>query len=402
MVKAVLFDCDGTLVDSEGAHYLGWKKALIELGHDLTPDDYTPLVGKSAETNAQLLAKKAGQTDIDFILKVKREHYKFLLERGMPAIEPTVNFLKQLAEKKEQLGLKIGVCSAAKKREILTHLRHLGIDHLLDIILSGQEDLDEYSDPDGVNKPKPYIYLHAMKLLGLSPADCVVIEDSAPGVTASILAGCLTIAIPNHYTRLHDLSHAHLRLESFSGIDIPRFFEIVAKEQGAMMNLTIKPFQTKYQPGVVSLIVHIQEGEFNLPVNQDQHVELKNIPATFQQGNGNYWIALDHERVIGTMGFFDLGQSLLQLRDVFVHEDYRGEQKGVSKKLLNTLLTWAKERKIQTIYLGTTALFLAAHRFYEKNGFIEIAKNRLPPQMSCHPADTKFYRYDLVSAHAKQ
>lgn len=166
--------------------------------------------------------------------------------------------------------------------------------------------------------------------------------------------------------------------------------------QRASMNLNIKAFQNKYQTGVIDLIAHIQEGEFNIPISLDQHQELKNIPHAFQNGKGNYWIALDGEQVIGTMAFRDIGHNELQLRDVFVHEDYRGKQKGVSKKLLDTVLTWAKEHGIRRVYLGTTAVFLAAHRFYEKNGFIEIPKEQLPEYVSCHPADTKFYKYDLM------
>ena len=120
-----------------------------------------------------------------------------------------------------------GVCSAAKKGEILAHLASLQIDHLLDIVLSGQEDLVGYFDPDGVNKPKPYIYLHAMKQLGVEPADTVVIEDSAPGVAAGVAAGCFTIAIPNDYTRNHEFSDADLQLESLKDIDVSGFLQTV-------------------------------------------------------------------------------------------------------------------------------------------------------------------------------
>ena len=77
----------------------------------------------------------------------------------------------------------------------------------------------DYSDPEGVNKPKPYIYLHAAKLLGVSPEGCVVIEDSPPGIAAGVSAGCFTIAVPNDCSRHQDLSEAHLCLESFSNMN---------------------------------------------------------------------------------------------------------------------------------------------------------------------------------------
>jgi beta-phosphoglucomutase-like phosphatase (HAD superfamily) len=59
-VKAVLFDCDGTLVDSEHAHYVCWKKALLDLGNDLSQEEYFHYVGNSETTVAKLLAQKTG------------------------------------------------------------------------------------------------------------------------------------------------------------------------------------------------------------------------------------------------------------------------------------------------------------------------------------------------------
>lgn len=227
-IKAVIFDCDGTLVDSEYAHYLSWKHALNVLGNDLNLGEYYQYIGNSAQTNAKLLAEKIGHDSPDNILKMKRKYYERLCQAGLPSIASTVNFLKCLGEKKEALGIKIGVCSAARKGEILAHLRHLEIEHLLDIVLSGQEDLDGYVDPEGVNKPKPYIYLHAMKKLGVSSENMVVIEDSASGATASVSAGCFTIAVPNDYTKHHDLSHAHLTIKSFENLNVDDFLEMVA------------------------------------------------------------------------------------------------------------------------------------------------------------------------------
>jgi beta-phosphoglucomutase-like phosphatase (HAD superfamily) len=226
-IKAVLFDCDGTLVDSEYAHYLGWKRTLVDLGSDMSLSEYDQYVGKSGQAISKQLAEKIGQDCPELILKRKNQYFLELCKEGLPSIEPTVKFLKCLGIEKESLGIKLAVCSAATKDEIVSHLRHLGVDHLVDIVLSGQEDLGDYCDPEGINKPKPYIYLHAMKRLGVSSDQCVVIEDSATGVEAGVAAKCLTIAIPNEYTHRQDLSQAHLRLESFSDISIERFFQMV-------------------------------------------------------------------------------------------------------------------------------------------------------------------------------
>lgn len=226
-IKAVIFDCDGTLVDSEYTHYLSLKHAVLSMGYDLTLEEYHSFVGLSDAKVAPIMVSKMGHGDVDLILQNKRNHYLALCKAGIPSIAPTVALLKSLAFAKEALGLKVGVCSAARKQEVIAHLRHLGLEDLLDIVLSGEDDLAAYSDPEGVNKPKPYIYQHAMKELAVSPRETVVIEDSKSGVAAGRSAGCLTIAVPNQYTRSHDLSAAHLQLESFQDFDLPRFFQLL-------------------------------------------------------------------------------------------------------------------------------------------------------------------------------
>lgn len=230
-IKAVLFDCDGTLVESEGAHFQGWRHALRELGGDLPAEEYHHYVGKCAETNAKLLAERIGIDCFELIMQKKREYHRGLCQNGFPPIQDTVDFLKNLAAEKVSRGLKIGVCSASRKDEIISKLRYLQIEHLIDIVLSGKDDMHEYSDPEGVNKPKPYIYLHAMKLLGVCPANTVVIEDSAPGAAAGVAAGCFTVVIPNEYTLAQDFSHAHLRLESLAGINVDGFFEKISQRK---------------------------------------------------------------------------------------------------------------------------------------------------------------------------
>jgi beta-phosphoglucomutase len=230
-VKAVIFDCDGTLVDSEHSHYLAWKRALSHFGSGLTVEEYPNYVGRSAEKIAVILAERTGQKCAERLLAMKNDYYEELCQAGLPAIDATVTLLKSLAAQKESLGIKIGICSAARKSEIVSHLRGLNIEHVVDIVLSGQEDLGEYVDPEGVNKPKPYIYLHVMKQLGLLPENIVVIEDSTAGVLASRAAGCFTIAVPNDYTRHHDLSSAHIKIASFADLSIDAFLKLIQPKE---------------------------------------------------------------------------------------------------------------------------------------------------------------------------
>ena len=224
-VKAVIFDCDGVLVDSEYFHYLSWQLAMQKYGHDLTLDEYCFYVGESGVEVARLIAAKMGIDCADELLMDKRVHYRRLQAQGIPSIQSTVDFVRLLAKEKSRLGFSLGVASAAKKEEVLLHLRHHGIEECFDIVLSGQDDLKQYHDPEGVNKPKPYIYLHTAKMLGVSPEQCIVIEDSYSGVCAGVGAGCITIAVPTEFTLKQDLSHATFKIASFAGMDVDQFFQ---------------------------------------------------------------------------------------------------------------------------------------------------------------------------------
>ncbi len=159
------------------------------------------------------------------------------------------------------------------------------------------------------------------------------------------------------------------------------------------MPFRIQPFEAKYQPEVVALIEKIQVGEFNIPIEEGQRKELQSISKSFQKDKGNHWIALYNDKVIGTIAVIDIGHQAYELRDVFLDKDYRGT--GYAKKLLDTVLDWSKTHDVHTIYLGTTLAFRAAHRFYEKNGFIEIARKDMPPYCQPMDCDEKFYRLDF-------
>ena len=95
------------------------------------------------------------------------------------------------------------------------------------------------------------------------------------------------------------------------------------------------------------------------------------------------------------MALLDLGDHQAALRKMFVHASYRGPGHGVSARLLDTLLEWSRARSVKDVYLGTTEKFLAAHRFYERKGFQQIAASELPPGFPKMALDTRFYRLAL-------
>jgi GNAT superfamily N-acetyltransferase len=159
--------------------------------------------------------------------------------------------------------------------------------------------------------------------------------------------------------------------------------------------IRIVPFSPEHADGVVSVILPIQQNEFEIPITLEAQPDLKDIGGFYQHGDGNFWVAVDGDTVVGTVALLDIGNRQVALRKMFVARSHRGAQNGVAAALLHVLLTWCRDRGIRRIFLGTTARFLAAHRFYEKNGFREIRREALPPSFPVMVVDTKFYELPL-------
>jgi N-acetylglutamate synthase-like GNAT family acetyltransferase len=155
--------------------------------------------------------------------------------------------------------------------------------------------------------------------------------------------------------------------------------------------IQIEPFMPRHTDGVGALIIGIQREEFQIPITLEDQPDLQEIPAFYQRGAGNFWVAVLESGVIGTVALLDLGNHQAALRKMFVHAAYRGLRHGVSARLLETLLEWARSRGVKEVYLGTTEKFLAAHRFYERNGFQQITDTELPLTFPKMAVDTRFY-----------
>lgn len=163
------------------------------------------------------------------------------------------------------------------------------------------------------------------------------------------------------------------------------------------MALMIEQYTPAYKEQVIDHILAIQRDEFGIAITRADQPDLDAVETFYQAGAGNFWLALDDGRIVGTVGLIDIGGGLGALRKMFVAPAHRGAAAGVAGRLLAVLLAWARARKLSAVYLGTTAKFLAAHRFYEKNGFVELGRADLPAVFPVMKVDSKFYVYALPS-----
>ena len=161
-------------------------------------------------------------------------------------------------------------------------------------------------------------------------------------------------------------------------------------------SLIVRPVAPRDLAQVAPLVSGIQRGEFGVPVTIDEQPDLLDPIGFFRHGAGDFWVALDGDRVIGTIGLLDVGGGLGVLRKMFVAAEYRGAAIGTAQHLLNVLVGAAHDGEQHEIYLGTTDVLHAAHRFYEKNGFAEVSAAELPTAFPRMAVDTKFYRRRLA------
>ena len=162
-----------------------------------------------------------------------------------------------------------------------------------------------------------------------------------------------------------------------------------------MRVVKIETYTNSDKKDVADLILQIQNAEFGIPITLAMQPDLDDIPGFYQTNSGNFWVAKMDDKITGTISLLDIGDRKGALRKMFVDKDYRGKQFGVGQQLLNKLIEWAKQKGFTEIFLGTTEKFIAAQRFYEKNGFKEMAKKELPKTFPVMEDDIKFYRFSV-------
>lgn len=157
----------------------------------------------------------------------------------------------------------------------------------------------------------------------------------------------------------------------------------------------IIPHSEPLARAAVDLILAIQRQEFGLDIQAQDQPDILDVAHYYQTGAGNFWVALAHGEVVGTIALRDIGNRQGALRKMYVKATHRGKEHAVATRLLERLLQSARDAQLRDLYLATTGQFAAALRFYEKNGFVSIAKEALPEAFPRIPPETHFYHRTL-------
>ena len=155
--------------------------------------------------------------------------------------------------------------------------------------------------------------------------------------------------------------------------------------------IEVRPFSVGDGEQVGALIVGIQSGEFGMPIGLGDQPDLADIERFYKRGAGSFWVADQKGTIVGTVGLIDIGGGDGALRKMFVDAAFRGRGFALADRLLDALLTRAREKGIRRIYLGTAECLHAAHKFYRRRGFEEIAAESLPASFPIMGVDTLFF-----------
>ncbi len=186
-IKAVLFDVDGTLIDSEKIYNRCWRAAAKEFGCPLTAEHALALRSLDRRLAAQRFLEWFG--DPALYPAVRRRRTELMAketEKEPPRAKPGVEVLMERLEKR---GIAAAAVTASPEKRARESLDAVGIGRFVPIILS-TERVER-------GKPFPDVYLFACAALGLRPGECLAVEDSPNGLKSAHDAGCRTVMIPD-------------------------------------------------------------------------------------------------------------------------------------------------------------------------------------------------------------
>ncbi|MBX9692110.1 MAG: HAD family hydrolase [Cyanobacteria bacterium] len=212
-IKAMIFDMDGTLVDSEPLHLMAYQTVLRPLGVEFGENSNQKYLGmKDSEIVVDIGRAFSLSISTDELLQRKDDCFYALAEKEARLIEGVLETIESARE----AGLKLAVASSSSMQTIRFITQTLNILQHFDELISG-DDVKR-------GKPAPDIFLLAAARLGLSPSQCIVIEDTDAGVLAAKGAGMTCIAVPCAATEHQNHSEADARIPSLCGFRLIDWF----------------------------------------------------------------------------------------------------------------------------------------------------------------------------------
>lgn len=212
MITTIIFDMNGVIIDDEHIHELAFRETVRPYGIQLNHSDYLVCcAGKTDRAGYEQIAHTFGKDlPIDNLLREKSQQYLELFPTNKKSYPGVIKLIHSLAS-----HYQLALTSSSSRAEVDLITREFGISSLFQLTISGN-DVQH-------GKPDPEPYLLTISKLGISPKDCLVIEDSRSGVHSAKAAGCYCVGITTTHSH-HDLRDADLVIDAFAEIT-PEFIE---------------------------------------------------------------------------------------------------------------------------------------------------------------------------------
>lgn len=211
MIKAIIFDMDGVITDTEKYYYQSWPKAFADFGYPQFTKENALEQRSLNHKDATIFWKKRFGEELDFdkIHARANEYVKKCIDTyGIPA-KPGI---KPLLTELKKANLLCAVATASKPERAKERLSYIGVYDEFDAVVSA------HTVKQG--KPHPDVYLYACKKIGVSPSQCIAVEDSPNGIYSATSAGCKTIMVP-------DLTQPDQELSALLYACIPSLYDMI-------------------------------------------------------------------------------------------------------------------------------------------------------------------------------
>ncbi len=206
MIKAVIFDKDGVIVDSEPIQFQAYQEVVAEYGGVFTLDDHKKIcLGKGGIQPSLIVAVKYNIIDVEAFRQKRRERYRKLSGEKLQMRAGALRLIRELYK-----HYPLAVASGSSEKLLHHDLDKFKLNHYFKEIISSQHLK---------SKPDPEIFLITAKKFGVEPKNCVVIEDTEFGLQAAKSAGMYCIAVPHDISAHQDFTKADLVVDSLEKIN---------------------------------------------------------------------------------------------------------------------------------------------------------------------------------------